>query len=49
MISFGDPAWRKHSTIWSSSGSRLAILKNLAAGDEVVSLISSNPPGQTSR
>jgi len=44
MISLADPTWRKHSTIWSSSGSRLAMLKYLAAGVVVVvSLICSNP------
>jgi len=44
MISLVDPTWRKHSTIWSSSGSRLAMEKYLAAGDGVVvSLICSNP------
>ena len=36
IISLADPTWRKQSTIWSSSGSRLAILKYLAAGDGVV-------------
>jgi len=43
MISLVDPTTRWHTIIWSSRGSRLAILKYLAAGDGGVSLICSNP------
>ena len=43
MISLAEPTNREHSIIWSSSGRLLAIVKNLAAGDRVVSLICSNP------
>jgi len=44
MISLPDPTRRWHNTIWSSSGSWVAMEKNLAAGDGVVvSLICCNP------
>jgi len=38
IISFVDPTTRWQMIIWSSRGSLLAILKNLAAGVVVVSL-----------